>query len=188
MEVLNGKQKKQYIRLPAELHRGHSNWVPPIWLDEKTYYNPSKNKSFHKCDTILMLALKEGVPAGRIMGIINRPYNEVHNERHARFAWLDYLRKQCRIEKIQRLTMKEFNDRYIKHKNPQRQLALELMIAESLGKMPMHLRELFFLWKVQDLTTLQIAELYGISDYFVRKWKVELKERLYRDIFRDFSD
>ncbi len=88
-EVLTGKQKKQYIYLPARLHKGHSNWVPPIWMDERTYYNPGKNKSFQKCDTILFLALKDGRTVGRIMGIVNRKYNEERNEKHARFSWLE---------------------------------------------------------------------------------------------------
>ena len=104
LEVRTARQKKQYIHLPAELHRGHSNWVPPIWLDEKTYYNPKKNKSFHKCDTILMLALKDGMPAGRIMGIINRPYNEVRNEKHARFAWLESTEDPEIVEALLRVT------------------------------------------------------------------------------------
>jgi hypothetical protein len=88
-EVLGGKQKRQYIHLPARLHKDHPNWVPPIWLDEKTYYNPKKNKSFEHCDTILFLAYNEGKVAGRIMGIINHRYNDSRNEKHARFAWLE---------------------------------------------------------------------------------------------------
>ena len=69
VQVLNATQKRQYIYLPARLHKDHSNWVPPIWLDEKAYYNPRKNKSFQYSDTILFLASKDGVTAGRIMGI-----------------------------------------------------------------------------------------------------------------------
>ncbi|MCK4749628.1 MAG: hypothetical protein KAT15_21385, partial [Bacteroidales bacterium] len=103
-KVLKGKQKKQYIHLPTRLHKGHSNWVPPIWLDEKTYYNPKKNKSFQKCDTILFLAFKDGKPAGRIMGIINRPYNESRDEKHARFAWLESTEDKGVVEVLLKAT------------------------------------------------------------------------------------
>ena len=88
-QVLGKRQLRQYIHLPAKLHKGHSNWVPPLYMDEKTYYNPRKNKSFQYSDTIQFLAYKNGQVAGRVMGIINRRYNESRNEKHARFSWLE---------------------------------------------------------------------------------------------------
>lgn len=88
-EVTNSKQLHQFIHLPAEIHKNHSNWVPPIYMDEKDFFNPKKNKSFQSCDTILLLAFKEEKLVGRIMGIIHRKYNADHNEKHARFAFFE---------------------------------------------------------------------------------------------------
>ena len=88
-EILGGKQKRLFIHLPARIHKGHSNWVPPIYMDERTYFNPKKNKSFNYADTILLLAYKNARPVGRIMGIINNRYNESHGESHARFSYLE---------------------------------------------------------------------------------------------------
>ena len=48
-----------------------------------------KNKSFSYADTILLLAYKNARPAGRIMGIINKRYNESHGELNARFSFLE---------------------------------------------------------------------------------------------------
>jgi hypothetical protein len=50
------------------------------------YYNPNKNKAFNYSDTILFLAKLNGEPVGRIMGIINRKYNQEHSESTARFC------------------------------------------------------------------------------------------------------
>jgi len=88
-EVQTRKQKRLFIHLPARIHKGHSNWVPPIYMDERTYFNPRKNKSFTYSDTILLLAYKDARPVGRIMGIINKRYNESHGESHARFSFLE---------------------------------------------------------------------------------------------------
>jgi hypothetical protein len=88
-EVLSLKQKRLFIHLPARIHKGHANWVPPIYMDERTYFNPQKNKSFSYADTILLLAYKDARPAGRIMGIINNRYNESRRESHARFSFLE---------------------------------------------------------------------------------------------------
>jgi GNAT superfamily N-acetyltransferase len=80
---------RHFIYLPEKIHRNHANWVHPIYLDDQEYFDARKNKAFTYSDTILLLAWRGNVPVGRIMGIIVRPYNELHGERHARFAWME---------------------------------------------------------------------------------------------------
>lgn len=80
---------RHFIYLPEKIHRNHANWVHPIYLDDWEYFDARKNKAFTYSDTILLLAWRGNVPVGRIMGIIVRPYNELHGERHARFAWME---------------------------------------------------------------------------------------------------
>ena len=88
-EVTNSKQMHQFIHLPATIHKDHSNWVPPIYMDDQEFFNPKKNKSFQLCDTILLLAYKEKEVVGRIMGIVHRKYNADHNRNDARFAFME---------------------------------------------------------------------------------------------------
>lgn len=58
-------------------------------MDEKKYFDPKKNRAFSYCDTIMLLAYRDGRPVGRIMGIINRRYNEYRKEKTARFGYLE---------------------------------------------------------------------------------------------------
>jgi ribosomal protein S18 acetylase RimI-like enzyme len=88
-EVKTSGQLNQFIHLPAAIHKDHFNWVPPIYMDEKQFFNPKKNKSFQACDTILLLAKRGKKVVGRIMGIIHHVYNEQHQERTGRFAYLE---------------------------------------------------------------------------------------------------
>ena len=88
-EVTDNKQLHQFIHLPSAIHKYHLNWVPPIYMDEKGFFNPEKNKSFQSCDTILLLAHKGKEVVGRIMGIIHRKYNADHQEKHGRFAFFE---------------------------------------------------------------------------------------------------
>ncbi|MBN2893704.1 MAG: hypothetical protein JXL97_17675 [Bacteroidales bacterium] len=88
-EVKTNADLRKFIYLPAKIHKGHSNWVPPIYDDEFNFFNKKKNKSFEYCDTILLLAYKNNVAIGRIMGIIHKKYNEIHNENNARFSFLE---------------------------------------------------------------------------------------------------
>ena len=84
-EVQNRSELKAFIYLPAKIHKNHKNWVPPIYMDEFTFFDKKKNKSFKYCDTILALAYRKNEVVGRIMGIINHKYNKTHKENDARF-------------------------------------------------------------------------------------------------------
>lgn len=88
-EVKNKKDLKTFIYLPEKIHAGHANWVPPIYMDEWKYFDPKKNKAFQYCQTLLLLAFREGKTVGRVMGIINNRYNEYRNERVGRFGFLE---------------------------------------------------------------------------------------------------
>jgi len=88
-EVRSRKELRTFIYLPEKIHAGHKNWVHPLYMDEWKFFDPKKNKAFGYCDTILLLAFRDGRPVGRAMGIINHRYNEHRNERTARFGYLD---------------------------------------------------------------------------------------------------
>ncbi len=93
-EVSGRKDLKTFIFLPEKIHRGHANWVPPIYMDEWNYFNPKKNKAFSYCQTILLLAYQGKEAVGRVMGIINTRFNEHRNEKLARFGYLEALEDQ----------------------------------------------------------------------------------------------
>lgn len=87
--VVNKEALKEFIFLPEKIHSQHNNWVPPVYADEWKFYDPLHNKSMQNADTLLLLAYKEERCSGRIMGIINRQYNQEHNESTARFFNFD---------------------------------------------------------------------------------------------------
>ena len=88
-EVTTKKDLRNFIYLPAKIHKNHKNWIPPLYIDEWDFYNPKKNHSFSHCDSILLMAYRENKIVGRIMGIINHKYNEIQNEKNGRFFNLD---------------------------------------------------------------------------------------------------
>jgi GNAT superfamily N-acetyltransferase/predicted GNAT family acetyltransferase len=88
-EVENRKQLKEFIHLPARIHQNHPQWVPPIYKEEWTYFDPSSNREFQHSETVLALAWQNNEVSGRIMGIINHRYNRYRREKGARFAYLE---------------------------------------------------------------------------------------------------
>jgi hypothetical protein len=88
-EVKTKRDKRNFIYFPLKVHKNNPNWLPPIYMDEWELFDEKKNKSFQYADTVLYLAYKEEKIVGRIMGLINRRYNTIHNEQHGRFCFLE---------------------------------------------------------------------------------------------------
>jgi hypothetical protein len=88
-EVKTRQDKRKFIYLPSKVHKSNPNWLPPIYMDEWELFNKKKNKSYLYSDTVLYLAYRDRKVVGRIMGIINRRYNEIHNEQHGRFCFME---------------------------------------------------------------------------------------------------
>ncbi|MBN2214113.1 MAG: hypothetical protein JW723_07705 [Bacteroidales bacterium] len=84
-EVSKKGELRDFIFLPEKIHKNHKNWIPPLYIDERDFYNPKKNRSFSNCDSALALAYRDKEVVGRIMGIISHKYNEVHQTKTARF-------------------------------------------------------------------------------------------------------
>ena len=87
--VTNRKELRQFIYLPAKIHKNHLKWIPPIYTQEWKYFNPVKNKAFSSCDSILILAYRNRKVVGRVMGVIHHGYNEFRGEKNGRFAYLE---------------------------------------------------------------------------------------------------
>lgn len=87
-EVLTRKDLRDFIYLPEKVHR-NEDWLPPIYMDEWVLFDRKKNKSFKYADALLLLAYKDRKPVGRIMGLINRRYNEINKEQHGRFCFME---------------------------------------------------------------------------------------------------
>lgn len=88
-EVRSRRDLARFVALPPKFHRGHANWLPPIYVDDRRFFDPKRNPSFERNDTLLLLADRDGRPAGRIMGIVPRRSNEIHAEANARFGFME---------------------------------------------------------------------------------------------------
>jgi hypothetical protein len=88
-EVTTRKLMREFIHLPAKIHQNHSNWVPPIYMDEWAYFDSKKNKSFAHCTSVLYVAVKNGEVVGRVMGLISHEYNDKKGIKDVRFSNLE---------------------------------------------------------------------------------------------------
>jgi len=87
--VRGRRELREFIYLPSKVNRFNPRWIPPIYMDEWKLFDSRKNRSFQHADAVLALARRDGESVGRIMGIVNRRYNTLKQERTARFGSLD---------------------------------------------------------------------------------------------------
>ncbi len=70
------------------MYRDCPYFVPPLYSDEMKIFT-DKNCYSDTCESVFYLAERDGVTVGRIQGIIQREYNEMHDESRLRFTRFD---------------------------------------------------------------------------------------------------
>lgn len=86
-EVKTKKDVKEFIEFPLRLYKGSREFVPPLYGDEKKLIRMGGKPKI--AESVFFLAKRDGKTVGRISGIIQKQYNELHNERRVRFTRFD---------------------------------------------------------------------------------------------------
>ena len=87
-KVRTKKQIKDFINFPLKLYRNCKYFIPPLYSDEKALFT-EKNVYKDTCKSEFFVAYKDGKVVGRIQGIIQLQFNEIHNEKRVRFTRFD---------------------------------------------------------------------------------------------------
>ena len=88
VEVTTKKQQKEFIEYPLRLYKNNPYFVPPLYGDEKTLFT-DKNIYSKTCESVYYLAERDGKTVGRIHGILQKQYNEIHGTSQVRFTRFD---------------------------------------------------------------------------------------------------
>ncbi|MBQ8428871.1 MAG: hypothetical protein IJX30_02120 [Clostridia bacterium] len=88
IEVKTKKQRKEFVEYPLRLYKGNPWFVPPLYGDEMKMFTP-KNVYYRTCLSVFFLAKRDGKTVGRIQGIVQKQYNEIHGTKQARFTRFD---------------------------------------------------------------------------------------------------
>ena len=86
--VTTKKDRKEFVEYPLRLYKGNPYFVPPFYADEMNLFT-DKNIYNKTCDSAFFLAKRGDKTVGRIQGIIQRQYNEIHGTTQARFTRFD---------------------------------------------------------------------------------------------------
>lgn len=86
-EVKTKKDIKEFIEFPLRLYKGVWNFTPPLYADEKKLLRDGGKPDV--ADSVFYLAERDGKTVGRIQGIIQKQYNEIHGTKNVRFTRFD---------------------------------------------------------------------------------------------------
>ncbi len=86
--VTTKKQRKEFVEYPLRLYKDNPWFVPPLYGDEMKIFT-EKNVYHKTCLSSFFLAVRDGKTVGRIQGIIQKQYNQIHAVNQARFTRFD---------------------------------------------------------------------------------------------------
>lgn len=86
-EVTTKKDIKEFIEFPLRMYKKNKSFVPPLYSDETKLLRADKSTEIY--ETVFFIATKDGKTVGRIQGIIQKQYNQIHNTAQVRFTRFD---------------------------------------------------------------------------------------------------
>ena len=86
-EVKTAREIKEFIEFPLRLYKKCPWFVPPLYADEKKLLRAGGCSE--TADAIFLLAVRDKKTVGRIQGLIQKQYNELHGTRQVRFTRFD---------------------------------------------------------------------------------------------------
>ncbi len=89
--VTTKKDVKKFMEFADILYRDEPKYIPPIFSDEMKSADPKYNLNLEYCDSILLLAYRDGKIVGRLRGVVNRKYNDKNGLKHLRFNHFDVI-------------------------------------------------------------------------------------------------
>lgn len=85
IKVENQRQRREFVNFPLRLYKGNPYYAPGLYGDEMKVFT-DKNVYHDTCDDVFFLSRKDGKTVGRIQGIIQKQFNELHKESRVRFT------------------------------------------------------------------------------------------------------
>jgi len=83
------RERMAFIKMPWKLYRNDPHWVPPLIADMKSFIDPGKGPFFEHGQAELLLAFRDGKPAGRISAHVSDRHQELHGDNKGFFGFFE---------------------------------------------------------------------------------------------------
>lgn len=90
-EINSKRDKKRFFDFPVKLYKDCPYFVPALYVDEKSEFDPKQNGAFAYAECRMWLAERDGNVVGRAAGVLNKAYNEKMGVKQMRFTRFDFV-------------------------------------------------------------------------------------------------
>jgi len=97
MQIIKADSKgliSKFVKFPFDLYKDDPYWVAPLIMDQKKFFNKSKNPFYDHSEAQLFLAYKDGKIVGRISAQTNTQHNKTHNDKIGFFGFFECINDQ----------------------------------------------------------------------------------------------
>ncbi|HKK21961.1 MAG TPA: N-acetyltransferase, partial [candidate division Zixibacteria bacterium] len=89
IEVENSSQLAKFIDYPNRLYKNDENYVAPLTMERKQFFDFKKNPFYKTATVKLFLAMRQDEIVGRIATCVNYAHNQFHEEQVGFFGFFD---------------------------------------------------------------------------------------------------
>lgn len=86
-EVKTARDIREFVELPLRMYKSTPEFTPPLYGDEVKLLKTGGDRKIS--ESVFFLAERDGKTVGRIQGIIQKQFNELHGKRQVRFTRFD---------------------------------------------------------------------------------------------------
>ncbi len=90
-EIITKKDKRRFYKFPVQLYRDCPYFVPALYVDESSEFDPKQNGAFAYAECKMWLAERDGKVVGRAAGVLNKAYNKKMGVQQMRFTRFDFV-------------------------------------------------------------------------------------------------
>ena len=87
--VVTKQQQRQFFELPWTLYQNDEFWVPPLRDNQQRLLGFKRHPFYERNEIQTFLALRDGVPAGRVAAIVNHGHIDRYQERRGFFGFFE---------------------------------------------------------------------------------------------------
>lgn len=89
--VVRWHDRMRFIRFAWQVYADNPCWVPPLLVERRRFFDPSRNPFFQHAEVQLFIARRGARDVGTIAAFINHHHNQFHGEQMGGFGFFEVL-------------------------------------------------------------------------------------------------
>ncbi len=100
VEVQGRSNRAAWLQVPYRVYEGDPAWIAPLLFQEKLRISPKHSPFFTFADVALFVALRNGIPVGRISAQINHRYDAQYGPGTGHFGFFESIDDQAVTDRL----------------------------------------------------------------------------------------